>query len=246
MSFSDCIYPTSNVLAPKERHPEDPYVALNWYFNIHIMEILSFEDVTLASEGRDEGVQHDFKTSLKLEYSQPDDGYLFDMATGMRLRHSVVVASHIFQHRWKKQLSKFTSFTDINDVRNGLLLYTPVDWAFDRAKICVEVDAESKMTFRLLDQSLGGINLADKARSLRMERGGSDDDLIGNEAEIKTTFGDLNGQPLKFPEGVVSRPSKRMLGFHAVTARMFAQSQTTERLRPIVYNTSNDESLWRI
>jgi hypothetical protein len=35
--------------------------------------------------------------------------------------------------------------------------------------------------------------------------------------EPHSTFGDLDGRQLQFPEGVKMRPSKQLLGLHAVT-----------------------------
>jgi hypothetical protein len=94
-------------------------------------------------------------------------GDIFDMVTGKRLPHQIVIAAHIFQHKWRNNLSKYTSLTNIDDVRNGLLLYKPVEWAFNRAKICVEVNSREEMTFYLLDQDLRDVKLVAKACDLR-------------------------------------------------------------------------------
>jgi hypothetical protein len=60
---------------------------------------------------------------LKHAYHQPDEGDLFDMATGKHLYYSTVVAAHIFQHKWQNELSQFTSLANINDACKGLLPY---------------------------------------------------------------------------------------------------------------------------
>ena len=78
-------------------------------------------------------MQLNFKCLLKRKYHKPENGNLFDMAMGTSLLHLSVLASYIFQHKWVKHLSKFTSITNINDPHNGLLLYKPVKWAFDPA-----------------------------------------------------------------------------------------------------------------
>jgi hypothetical protein len=55
------------------------------------------------------------------------------------------------------------------------------------------------------------------------------------------TFGELDGQPLKFPENVVMRPSKRLLGLHALSAQWTAQDQAPHReIRGVAYDVSND------
>jgi hypothetical protein len=161
------------------------------------------------------------------------------MATGECLPHSIVVASHIFQHKWRGELSRFTSLENINDPRNGLLLYKPVEWAFDRAKICVEVKSQTEMTFRLLDQDLHGIKLVNKACELRAGKGRGNQPLP-EESGIQMTFGDLDRQPLKFPEEVQFRPSKRLLGLHALVSRWTAQRYTHHRIPSVSYDTSDD------
>ena len=241
VSLSDCTHPICNILASTERFPVDPTPMIFWYINSNLNARLSFEDATVASQSRAD-TQANFKRLLKREYHQPEIGNLFDMATGTSLPHSIVVASYIFQHKWRKELSQFTSVTDINDPCNGLLLYKPVQWAFDRAKICVEVKSGDKMTFRLLDEDLRDTLLVDKACRLRDERGGGNQRLK-EEENLQMTFGDLDEQPLKFPEGTVMRPSKRMLGLHAVAARKTAQvREPLRRIEEVAYDTSDDET----
>jgi hypothetical protein len=208
--------------------------------NTSLKALLNFEDATIASQSRAD-MQPTFKRLLKREYYPLEDRTLFDMATGICLPQSIVIASHIFQYKWRNELSRFTSLADINDSRNGLLLYKPVEWAFDRAKLCVEVKSNDEMTFCLLDQDLRNIVLADKACELRDEAGRGNKRLP-EEMDLLTTFGDLDGQPLNFPEGIVMRPSKRMLGLHAVFAQWTAQDRLPQhRIRDVVYNTSEDE-----
>jgi hypothetical protein len=121
--------------------------------------LLNFEDATIALED----MQFKFKADLKREYDPSDDGKLFNMTTGMCLDHTTIMASYIFQHKWKNQLSQFTTLKNINDMCNGLLLYKPFEWAFDWAKICIEVMHDYPMRFHLLDPGLEDIMLADKA-----------------------------------------------------------------------------------
>ena len=241
VSLSDCTHPIRNILASTGRFPDDPTSMIFWYINSNLNARLSFEDATVASRSRAH-TQAKFKRLLKHEYHQPEIGNLFDMATGTSLPHCSVVASHIFQHKWQKELSEFTSITDIDDPCNGLLLYKPVEWAFDRAKICVEVKSGNRMTFRLLDEDLRKTLLADKACRLRDERGGGNN-RTKEEENLLMTFGDLDKQPLKFPEGTVMRPSKRLLGLHTVAARKAAQvREPLRRIEEVAYDTSDDET----
>jgi hypothetical protein len=203
--------------------------------------VLNFENATIASKDRRD-TQPGFKALLKREYHQPGQGDLFDMATGKCLPHSIVVASHIFQHKWQHELSQWTSLTDINDTCNGLLLYRSVEWAFNRAKICVEVNSQEEITFCLLDQGLRDVKLVDKAGELRSESNRGHQPLMAG-MELQMTFGELDEQPLKFPDNVVMRPSKRLLGLHALLAQWTAQDRTPcHRARRVAYNISDDQT----
>jgi hypothetical protein len=229
-----------DILSSADRFPPD---VSDWFISDSLRELLNFEDASLASQGREES-QPAFKRSLKEVYDQLQDGMLFDMATGMRLPHATVIAAHIYQHKWRNQLKRFTTLTNIDDVRNGLLLYKPVEWAFDRAKMCVEVKPPNEMTFLLLDEDLRNVELADKACELRRNSGRGDLRNI-EEVELHTTFGDLDRQPLKFPHGVVMRPLKRLLGWHAVAARWTAQANSPHDIGDVACDTSGDETTER-
>jgi hypothetical protein len=85
-----------SVLISVERFPDDVTPAISWFISTTVRGLLNFEDATTASRNR-EHTQTGFKDLLKEEYHQPHDGKLFDMATGKRLPHSIVIASHIFQ-----------------------------------------------------------------------------------------------------------------------------------------------------
>lgn len=241
VSFLTCMRTITKFFPVKERYPGDPMAAIHWIFSLIMRDMLSFDHATTASRERNE-TQTTFKSALKKEYNQPDMGNLFDMATGQCLPHSVVVASYIFQHQWQNRLSDFTTLEDINDVRNGLLLYKPVQWAFNRAKLCIEVDADGKMTFRLFDQDLRDVELADKACELQnAARHGSQ--RLEAEKTLYVTFGDLDGRQVHFPEGVEMRPSKQLLGVHAVAAQLTAQHKSPrERITNVAFNTSDDET----
>jgi hypothetical protein len=207
--------------------------AVQWLLDIKFEEALDFSDVTSKSR---QSATVEFKTGLKMAYGQPSDFQepLFDMATGHKLPHSTVVASHIFQRRWANYLSIFTKMTDIDDVRNGLLLYKPVEWAFDRAKLCVEVRGDC-MSFFLLDRELENIKLTDKAKELRLDsqRPGAFSKAEAGLGEI--TFGDLDGSPVHIPPNHHINPARRLLSLHAQASwiRACKYSNGYEIRRPI-------------
>ena len=151
------------------------------------------------------------------EYQSIGEADMFDMATGQYLPNAVVMASHVFLYRWRRRLLHFTALEDIHDVHNGVMLYGPVQWAFNRAKICIEVNTAGRMIFRLLDHSLYDVGLVDKACELRRELG-RDHQPIGKEANLQMTFGDLNGREMQFPDHSTTRPLKQLLGLHSFAA----------------------------
>ena len=198
-------------------------------------DTLSFENVTAQS-----GEVANFKDTLKEAYNQPmayDKG-LLDMATGAVLPHNIVITAHIFQYHWQKYLSSFSTMTDINDAHNGLLLYKPVEWAFDRAKLFVEI-INGKMTFRLIDQELENIKLVDKAIELQAQNG-RPGACSRKEVALKITFGDLDRAVLSFLSNCTMWPSKRMLLMHAYSSWIYVNG-TTGRHSPSTYNKSGHD-----
>jgi hypothetical protein len=208
---------------------------------MNLRQSLNFKDATTASQNREE-VQLGFMTLLKQGYGQPEQGDLFDMATGEHLPHHAVVATHIFQRKWQNQLPYYTSLKDIDNIHNGLLLYKPVEWAFDRAKLCIEVNSEGQMSFLLLDNGLRGVKLVGKACELR-EESACGNRPIGTESDLQTTFGDLDGQQVHFLIGIVMRPSKGLLGLHAVASWMAARHfEPNCKISVPPCNASDDET----
>ena len=186
-----------------------------WLITTKIKENLSFDAVTLQSQ---ESVTVGFKDVLKQVYEQPEsyEQELFDIATGMLLPNSTIVGAHIFQHQWSKYLTTFTNLSNIDDPSNGLLLYKLVEWAFNRALLCVEI-TEGEMRFCLFCQELEDIKLVDKAVEL-WALGQHPSALPQEESNIKTTFGDLDGRPVFFPPSFKMQPSRRVLMLHATAS----------------------------
>ena len=152
-------------LSSSVREPRNPILAVHHLITLFLREFLNFEDATAASQ-KESDVNIQFKALMRAEYHQFDQDVLFDMATGEYLPNDTVVASHIFLYRWRRRISHYTTFNDVDDVHNGLLLYKPVEWAFNRAKICISVD-NGRMVFHLLDHNLYHVRLADKAREFQ-------------------------------------------------------------------------------
>lgn len=177
----------------------------------------------------------DFKAALKALYRQSSDQVLFDMAMGKTIRHGAIIASHIFQHRWRKYLSTFSELTHIDDEHNGLLLYKPVEWAFDRAKVCIEV-IDGELRFHLLDSDLTQVTLKDVAKEIKWYN-------VAEEEVSMMTFGDLNGRLVEFPPNTVIRPSRRLLSLHAHASWIFSKTLYPDHHIPrLIYDITHDHS----
>jgi hypothetical protein len=132
---------------------------------VNMMGMLDLKSDTSVLQSRDERLLG-FQDVVKREYNQFDQDDLFDMATGETFLHERVAITHIFQSRWRKFLPLFTSSANIDDVRNGLMLYEPVAWAFNRGKLCNQVDSVGRMSFHLFD----GVRDVSLARASKLVR----------------------------------------------------------------------------
>ena len=108
--------------------------------------------------------------SNPLKNVHPTEFLSFDMATGEVLPSAIVTASHIFQARWKIKILTTFHPTVIHDPRNRLMLYKPVEHAFDRAQVCIKVFSkegrEDIYKFHLLDENLRNKSLTEHAKGL--------------------------------------------------------------------------------
>jgi hypothetical protein len=66
------------------------------------------------------------------------------MFTGVDLPSKTIIASHLFKFKFGDHCWQLLDFKDINDVRNGLLLFQPLEHAFDRSHIIFAYDKELK------------------------------------------------------------------------------------------------------
>jgi len=222
----------------EKRFPPNPWPILKYTMRC-IGVTLEFQKIKTPSQSQ---ADTEFKRLLKKSYGQHEWGMIHDMATGRNLVHSTVTGAHIFQRNWRKTLPQHSSFNeeDINGVQNGLLLYKPVESIFDEGRICIEVDNTGEMKFYLLDQSIRNRKLVDFAYELR-QGNNHEDGYAEGEAAIDTTFGDLDGDRVKFPSGSTMRPAKRLLAVHAITAWAKHCEKSNARIRIPEFDTSDDE-----
>jgi hypothetical protein len=67
-------------------------------------------------------------------------GLLRDMLTGEMLPASTVIASHLYKSEWRDLAKAELGIEDIDDVGNGLLLWKPIEYAFDTSALCFVYD----------------------------------------------------------------------------------------------------------
>jgi len=139
---------------------------------------------------------------------------------------------------WFSQQQLWGWLDGFTDAHNGLLLYKPVEWAFNRAKLFVEI-IDGMMTFHLIDQELENIKLVDKAIELWTQNG-RPGACSWEEAVLKITFGNLDGAVLSFPPNCTMQPSKRMLLMHAYSSWIHVNG-TTGRHSPPIYDKSGHD-----
>lgn len=133
------------------------------------------------------------------------------MLLDVELDKSVVIGSHIFKHEWEK-FKGICGLDNINDHRNCMLLFQPIEKAFDSSQLCFILDKTSgKLVLKLLNPNLKNTTVYRAAKNLNIS-----DEAMGS-LDKKLKFGDLDGKPLKSSTGKF--PFKSLLNLHARTAR---------------------------
>ena len=150
------------------------------------------------------------------------------------LPSKVVIASHIFRKKNEDFCELLLQFVDINDLRNGLLLFKPIEKAFDEYDLSFIFNSQNEeFELKLFNPHMQHLPLVNK-----LERTVFQELLVGVELaenwensnepiyipnttfDIRTTFGDLIGRPLIFKS--THRPYKKCLYFQASWARIMA------------------------
>lgn len=152
------------------------------------------------------------------------------MVLGLELSKSNVTGAHIFKYEWREFSSEIMGFDDIDDVRNGLLLYKPLEWAFDTSRMVIlwDVVAQSFVT-HILDKDILDVYLYKKAQELLdPKRPASSQSRPARSAYVPAAFEtaaaqfrDIDKQAINLPSGHI--PFRRCLMFHANLAILEAE-----------------------
>ncbi|KAG1708035.1 hypothetical protein DVH05_024720 [Phytophthora capsici] len=183
-------------------------------------------------------VQYSMKKQLVMEYECHDgknengDRMLLCMVMNIGLPSSVVIAAHIFRQEHVRLIDHFEQFADIDDVRNGLLLFKPIKSAFDDLDIAILVDKQDQFILKVFNPTIKKNLLVDSLDEVQWNALGggsvptdwrkSTSSVYAPNApdfNLLTTFGELDGKPLQFPIGSILRPFRCCLYFQAQLAR---------------------------
>ena len=106
--------------------------------------------------------QIQFKTKLVDAYRAHAKGRkLKCMLLGFGLPACLVVAGHIFKFEWKGLVEDWMGFPDIDDPGNGLLLFKPIEMAFDHSQLSFLENPAGQLVCRILDPALRSKKLVD-------------------------------------------------------------------------------------
>lgn len=118
-----------------------------------------------------------------------------------------LVVGHIFKHEWAAISQRMMNF-DINDARNGLPIFKPIEDAFDTLRLCIIVEetvAAEKFIVKVLDPLLLDVLLVDRATQLGVKG------VQYSKTVPAMRFRDIHNTVLNFYS--LHRPFKRALYF---------------------------------
>ena len=176
-----------------------------------------FDDFVWSESLATRSHSQDFDDALLKFYNASQGcrkGERWCLVLGQKLHN--VICAHLFKHEWHEDVA-LLGFEDIDDPRNGLPMFKPIEWAFDSSRLCFYLPENSEeLTVKLLDKNIATVRLCDKGAEL-CKNGWF---RRHPPSLSKMTFQHLDGQRLQFDPGVpLNRPFRRVLCLHAKAAR---------------------------
>ena len=158
-----------------------------------------------------------FSRSVKTQYGAVEVSDCWCLLTNAALPSSTVISLHLFKWEWSEYVH-LLGFEDINDVKNGLPLWKPLEWAFDTSRLCFTFDKTSdKFIAKVMDPSI----LTEKLVDSGWEKMGTDWKRPPYALQ-NLTFQDFDNSALEFDPGRPLPLYKRVLNFQARQARTYA------------------------
>ncbi|CAK4095628.1 unnamed protein product [Aphanomyces euteiches] len=123
------------------------------------------------------------------------------MLLGISFPASIVAGAHLFRRSNEYLSNCLMQISDIDDVRNGLLLFKPLEHAFDHFQISFIYDQRDDCFYmKLFDPSIANtpiINLMRDPNQMQVLMDAINRAKKPCKFDPQTTFGDLDGMPLK-------------------------------------------------
>ncbi len=142
------------------------------------------------------------------------------------LPSAVVTASHLFRRANSDIVKDVLGFDDIDDWKNGLLLFSPIEKAFDEFRLGFVYDnSDDTYRLRLFDttaefRETSIIEYIPEVLREKLDLSSTAPDGIlrftsypDTELDLRTTFADLEGMPIAFKN--LNRPFRRCLNLQA-------------------------------
>mmetsp|Transcript_20318 Transcript_20318/g.51455 ORF Transcript_20318/g.51455 Transcript_20318/m.51455 type:complete len:351 (-) Transcript_20318:575-1627(-) len=176
-----------------------------------------------------------FKNTLVAAYSRrvfdyPNRELVYCMLSHKYLPKKLVIGAHLWKRQWARLLT-IPGITDINDVRNGLLLSKPIEWAFDTSRLSfIQTGGFGPFQAIIIDPSIKDVPLVEKLEQLITVQVAPEELAVVKEAWTRAdgsriTFGDLEASSLKSDGPQPPNPFSRVLYFQYKRSLQKAQAE---------------------
>ena len=106
-----------------------------------------------------------FNKNDKIAYGALEHGQFWCLLTNDKLLTSTFIGAHLFEWEWTDD-AYLLGVQDINDTRNGLPLWKPLEWAYDSSRLCFMYNkATSQSIANILDPSILPVEMSHSERN---------------------------------------------------------------------------------
>jgi hypothetical protein len=156
------------------------------------------------------------------------------MILGTYFPKSFVTAVHIFPCSDQQITDMLLGIKDIDNARNGILMFKPLEYAFRRFLLSlIQVDDRNNVfTVKLFDLSLREKLLVDAIEDSNQRQAVIDSVPKGCEFNLQATFGDIEGKEICF-DSPNNRPYRRCFNLQAslaYTKNAFENEQMNKKM----------------
>ncbi|KAI9089484.1 hypothetical protein DFS34DRAFT_598035, partial [Phlyctochytrium arcticum] len=180
-----------------------------------VVGLYAFDFTAASDRTEDRQIGNSFRAELTTSYGLSTNPTTIKCSLlGISLPANNVIAAHIFPRKWSHSLY-LLEIDDVDDPRNGIFLYKPIEHALDSGWITFVFSPKSNQFHcQVLYKGLLTVDVDAEARKRLGNR------YIPTQIPVSRTFQDLHSQPLIIPSS--HNVWKRVFAFHAVLARHHA------------------------